>query len=321
MRPEKWTMNESTPNVLALASCKMGVDPANYVGADIRFEQVTPTFGAVSRRMRITNWDLFDGMVLAVTFTDGRAHKMEGTAIMVAPGVALCAKHVFDDYLSETAKTVGTTFCFRIAKSGAQAWLVTRLQVVPRTDLCILGLEYQSVLAAAPIFRQASITTRLPKVGEQLIISGFRASSPVFESKGGGSIDLSAEMLICSGVVTAQYPTASGRDRVTAPWPCIEVDCPSWGGMSGGPVLDQRGFIVGLISRGWNCADDPSPMLTALLWPALGLEMKSFGWPPSLGSAGRSLLNMKECRIEGADAIRISESVPDTLETIYVPWS
>jgi hypothetical protein len=34
-------------------------------------------------------------------------------------------------------------------------------------------------------------------------------------------------------------------------------------------------------------------MLTALLWPALGFEMKSFGWPPSLGSAGRSLLNMK----------------------------
>jgi Trypsin-like peptidase domain len=155
--------------------------------------------------------------------------------------------------------------------------------------------RYVGGLSSVATFSQASITTRLPKVGEQLIISGFRASSSVFESTGGAFIDLGAEMLLCSGVVTARYPAASGRDRVTAPWPCIEVDCPSWGGMSGGPVFDQRGFIVGLISKGWNCVDDPSPMVTALLWPALGLQMKSFGWPPSLGSAGRSLLNMKEC--------------------------
>jgi hypothetical protein len=313
-------MNENTPSVQDLASCKMGVDPASYVGANIRFEQVAPQFGAVSRRARIINWNLFDGMVLAVTFTDGRVHKMEGTAIMVAPGIALCAKHVFDDHLFETNKTVGTTFCFGIAKSGAQAWLVTHVQVVPRTDICVLGLQYQSILPTPAIFRQASLTTRLPKVGEQLIISGFRASSPTFESTQNGSIDLSPEMLVCSGVVTARYPTVSGRDRLLAPWPCIEVDCPSWGGMSGGPVFDERGFVVGIISRGLNFAEDPSPMLTALLWPAFGMRLESFGWPPSLGSAGRSLLNMEECRIEGADAIHISESASGTLEAIYVPW-
>jgi hypothetical protein len=312
-------MIENAQNVQQLASCRIGVDPGTYVGANMRFEQVKPNWGAVSRHMRIANWDLFDGMVLSVTFTDGRVHTMEGTAILVAPGIALCANHVFDDHLEKSRKTLGPAYCFGIAKGGAQAWLVTRVQVVPRTDLCILGLEYQSMLPPSAIFRQASITTRLPNIDEQLTICGFRASSPRFESKGNGSIDVSAEMLMCSGVVTARYPTASGRDRLTAPWPCIEVDCPSWGGMSGGPVFDRRGFMVGLISRGFNTAGEPSPMLTALLWPALTLNFAG-GWPPSLRSAAASLLKSKNCTIEGADAISVSESSPGTFETIYVPW-
>ncbi len=85
-------------------------------------------------------------------------------------------------------------------------------------------------------------------------------------------------------------------------------------------MFDMRGFVVGLISRGWNMLDDPSPMLTALLWPALGFDLKSFGWPPSMDSAGRSLLELHSCRIEGADAIRVEELLPGELETIYVPW-
>jgi hypothetical protein len=294
------------------------VDPALYAGASIRFVQVTPNFGAVSRHMLITNWDLFDGMMLAVTFTDGREHKMEGTAILVAPGVALCATHVFDAHLSEFTDGTGHVICFGIAKSGAQAWIVTHVQVIPSTDLCILGLEFQSELPPNATFRQASITTRVPKIGEQLVISGFKPSSPRFESTGNRSIDISAQVVVCSGAVTAQYPL--NRDSVGAPWPCIEVDCPSWGGMSGGPVFDSRGFLVGLISRGFDAVDEPSPMLTALLWPALGIDITG-GWPASSRSAGRSLLNMNECRIEGAEAVRVSESAPGTRQTIYVPWS
>src|SRR5258708_5161675 len=105
-------MSEKTQNPQRLASCQLGVDPATYVGANIRFEQITPTFGAVSRQTRITNWDLFEGMVLSVTFTDGRVHTMEGTAILVAPGIALCANHVFDDHLVKTDKTLGPAYCF-----------------------------------------------------------------------------------------------------------------------------------------------------------------------------------------------------------------
>jgi len=312
-------MIDAARNVQQLASCRIGVDPATYLGANIRFEQVTPDLGAVSRQMRIANWDLFDGMVLSVTFTDGHVHTMEGTAVLVAPGIALCANHVFDEHLEKTRKTIGPTYCFGIAKGGGQAWFVTRVQVVPRTDLCILGLEYQSELPPNAVFRQASITTRLPKIGEQLAICGFRSSSPRFESSGNGCMDLAAEMIICSGLVTERYPTELGRDSVGAPWPCIEVDCPSWGGMSGGPVFDQRGFMVGLIARGFDTLDEPSPMLTSLLWPALTLNFAG-GWPPSLRSPGVSLLNSKNCKIDGAESIRVAESSEGRLETIYEPW-
>jgi hypothetical protein len=60
-------------------------------------------------------------------------------------------------------------------------------------------------------------------------------------------------------------------------------------------------------------------MLTALLWPGLTLNFAG-GWPPSLRSAAESLLKSKNCTVEGADAISVSESSPGTFETIYVPW-
>jgi len=101
-------MSDHSADVQQVAACQIGLNPAIYVGKNIGFDQMTPSFGAVSRQTRVSNWDLFDGMMLAVTFTDGREHKMEGTATLVAPGIALCAKHVFDAHLPEiTAKSGG----------------------------------------------------------------------------------------------------------------------------------------------------------------------------------------------------------------------
>lgn len=46
------------------------------------------------------------------------------------------------------------------------------------------------------------------------------------------------------------YP--HGRDRVMLPWPVLEVDCPTWGGMSGGPVFDEHGHLIGLLCSSFS---------------------------------------------------------------------
>src|SRR5258705_2036489 len=45
-----------------------------------------------------------------------------------------------------------------------------------------------------------------------------------------------------------------------------------YGGMSGGPVFDARGGLFGIASRSpeLGAGEEPSPMIAALLWPALG---------------------------------------------------
>ena len=54
------------------------------------------------------------------------------------------------------------------------------------------------------------------------------------------------QMYGASGVVTAIYPNGVIASR---PWPTIEIEGEWKGGMSGGPVIDLQGQVVGVISR------------------------------------------------------------------------
>ena len=47
--------------------------------------------------------------------------------------------------------------------------------MLPETDLAILILSYATELPADATFAMAAITTRLPKVGEQVSMVGFTA--------------------------------------------------------------------------------------------------------------------------------------------------
>ena len=99
-------------------------DPAlaAAIGEQLRFEQVTLKIGAkLKRSARVKNWEMFDGALLAVTFSDRRKHWILGSAVLVAPGVALCASHVLAEHQEDlTGGRIGA-MCFGIASHGALA--------------------------------------------------------------------------------------------------------------------------------------------------------------------------------------------------------
>jgi Trypsin-like peptidase domain len=288
-------------------------------GTALQVVHTTPLIGNPQRAERIVDWQVFKGLVLAVQFVDGTTHTIEGSGVLVAPGVALTANHVIQPHIDALMEGKIVPFCFGITAHGAAIWRIAHVSSVDKTDLCILGLTYTTVLPPDRAFYHATISTRMPAKGELVSMVGFRASEKVFESDlERRRVEVGANLLVSSGNVTQQYPL--GRDSVMAPWPSIEVDAPAWGGMSGGPVFDSRGFLVGLVTASFNSPVEPAPMLSSLIWPSLGRRFIG-GWP--VLNVNKSLLELPPalCPIEGRGALGVTYAEDSSSRTEYKPWT
>lgn len=277
-------------------------------GESLRFEWVRPSFGPKPNRFcRPVNWQMFEGAVLAVTVTTPQKHQICGSAVLVAPGIALSVNHVLEDHLDDLRTGRISILCIGIASHGAQAWQVKYLTCIDRTDLCFLSLELLSELPPSRVLYHMAITTRVPLPGEALIMAGFRAGETAFPRAEAGADELAMSLFSSSGVVTDEYPTGRGALR---PWPAVGVDAPPISGMSGGPVFDARGFLVGVISSSIENekGQDPVPTFVAVPWPALGQPFP-VRWPLLPNKyRSRSLLELAgtACVIERPEAVRVS---------------
>ncbi len=187
----------------------------------------------------LNNWEIYEGVLLSISFIDAEKHRVLGSGVLVGPGIALCAKHVIEEHYTKLVSGELSAQCMGFTSHGLQIWRIRRINPVENSDLVILGLIYSSELPPASSFNIATISTRMPKIGENVLITGFRASASEFEICKSGTEELSGSVVVSLGAVTARYPER--RDSYLIPWPVIEVNCPSLGGMSGGPVFEFDG--------------------------------------------------------------------------------
>jgi serine protease Do len=87
-----------------------------------------------------------------------------------------------------------------------------------------------------------------PRVGEVIVAIGFPEldCQPVDEE--GMRYLLSEGMSAAYGRITALHPTGVRNN----PTPVIEVEAKWPSGMSGGPVFNESGQVIGLVSRSWS---------------------------------------------------------------------
>lgn len=295
------------------------VDPLRSlpVGARIGFSSELFTSDAPGGLTEIHNWDFFDGAVVGLHFGDPLSQLVLGSGVMVAPGVALAARHVVETEMEAVMQGKGF-ICSAISSSGLlMIWRPQHVTLVDNTDLALLTLEYASPLPE--IFRNATISTRLPRVGERIFMAGLRHEA---EAEG-GLATLNIGVMVAAGTVTARYE--QGRDRALLPWPTLEVDCPASSGMSGGPAFDERGFLIGLLStslEGEKRVPIP-PAFVSLLWPSLATKVTP-PWPPGLYRSSVSLLEMDRrlCGIERPDALEVVGDKSTGNYTLrYRPWN
>jgi hypothetical protein len=178
----------------------------------------------------VSNWDFFQGAVLAVTTKwPGSSVVVEGTAVVIAPGLALTATHVLDRVLPYLASGDAAVACIGVRSEALDIWNVRKVSYTESDDLAYLSLELASPWVEGWYFTSLGVTTRAPKQGEKLTIVGFRFDDLQEED---GRFAAAGHLYAAAGTVTAVYCTF--RDPTLMPYPAIEISCGSLGAMSGG---------------------------------------------------------------------------------------
>lgn len=297
---------DEEPKLPRRGYCTVTSDPAKdiLIGEAINFESIRHSLafdGPAFRFSTIQNWEYFGGSVLAVTFKTAHSISTEGTAVMVAPGIALTAAHTMRDHLESLA--AGHTACalFGFRDQGAMFWKLLNVTLMDDNDIAILCLEAASKLPEDRTYRHTCLSTRTPRRGEVVTTLGFR-----FERSGTLDEPMTAEFVgkafVAKGEVTAVYSTV--RDQSLLRWPSFEISANAVGAMSGGPVFDNNGFVIGLISSSLESDMNDGPTFATLLWPCLTIQI-SPEWPTGFFKGPVTLLGLdpRLCAIEGRTAI------------------
>jgi Trypsin-like peptidase domain len=202
-----------------------------------------------------------------------------GSGVMIAPGLLLTATHVLNDLPTNTMPLIFTfpsQGAIRVWRGFQTSTLKGPGLFVPfgdvgrsiHSDLTLMSCVLVSDAYAEHPMMFVVLEMGLPLRGERLWAVGFRQ----------GDLSVSPTRvapLLSSGLVTACYPHGRGNRM---PSPCLEVEMPTEGGMSGGPVLNSKGHVVGIVSSSLDTPESLGPTYVTLAWDAMRMSI-NVPWP------------------------------------------
>lgn len=262
----------------------------------------------------VKNWDVFQGAMLAVVVGNSDRRDVIGTACMIACGLAVTAAHVVAEVAEKIASGELGISCFGITSDAGEYWSVTELNYAPGEEIAYLSIARSSSMDTNRPIHIFKLTTRAPKVGELVTMLGFRFPETV-TLNGEMSSRIDGHLYAAKGPVINVYPRR--HERPTMLFPVIEVDCGSLGGMSGGALLDENEFLLGITSKGLQTADGMGPSYVA--WLVGGLNRRvTVSWPRGLYQPKSRLLEIDPLLmyLQGREHIKIV----DELNYSYKIW-
>ena len=193
-----------TVSTIANLSPEMGLrhgEPLRFVAKQFYFDGSNGDYMPVGSQ---------EGMLIALSFRDDDGHHTTGSAAMVGPGVAICGTHVLEDqgFFEKLIDAGATLVAQAPVPGGLLLWTVTHISTVPESDLAVLSMTLTSDFPADRRFIVASITTRMPAVGEELTLTGLSAVRQTEEISNFMRIELMPGCM--KGRVLDIYP--DGRD-------------------------------------------------------------------------------------------------------------
>jgi hypothetical protein len=224
----------------------------------------------------------YRGTILTVHLVkEGAWSRVDGSAVMVAPGIAVSAFHVLEEWLPQIADGHVRMFLSGYTTSGPRYWHLGELTRVNDTDLVVLSLKFKSKVPEDGVFDQLVTTTRIPPIGEKIMVVGYRASDEHVPMGGEATFPIVGEhikygvgLFYSVGEVVQHHYSGRGREMKS---PVVEVACETIGGMSGGPALDAEGRVFGVLSKSVAPNEDgPGVSLISMIWQAGLLNLRPY---------------------------------------------
>ena len=215
-----------------------------------------------------------------------------GSSAIIAPGIAITATHVFEEYQSRFAPkqslrgTLDVAYQLQLisARQGGY-WDVAEVYGNKLTDIVFLKIQPGNDMAKKMPVRKTRLSPLPPKISSQVTAFGFPRSKVLSNTDVHADLDLSP--IESTGSVTDVYQIR--RESALVTFPSFQVNTPYPGGMSGGPVFNDKMEICGVVSVGSNFQDESEDPLSyaASLWPSTGILFYENEQPETIYAMGK----------------------------------
>ncbi len=267
----------------------------------------------------VMNLAHYGGIVLSIGFfqDNGTWNTVEGSAVMVGPGIVATATHVFEE-LTDRIKLSQLRMILACAVGdNLRVWFPRKFHTCVGTDISIIEVELISELPQDRLFVQAALTTRLPAIGEAIMLVGFRASERhveaidhVYFPKTEGQLRFGLSAFCSVGYVTQHN---LGETASIVPGVTVTTDCAALGGMSGGPAFDCFGHVFGILSASAHSPDGTAHSTVSLIAQALAVRAQPSFIPGYFTGEAPTLLSNRLVTLEGRELVSMGND-PDRLE-------
>ncbi len=208
--------------------------------------------------------------VVPIFAFSGSTSIVAGTAVLIAPGIALTAQHVMEEIRErfcqpKTGNANLDIYVFQLA-TGA-VWYVCNASHWIGTDIAVLSLRPRNEIASGTALRRIELTVDPPAIGETITAIGFPKSELNIPRNESDVLELNFTLLptVSEGRVSEVH--ASLRDSANIRFPSFSVEAEFSGGMSGGPVFNERAQVCGLVCSGGE-GDLSQYAVATSIWPA-----------------------------------------------------
>lgn len=265
------------------------------------------------------NERLSDGIITRVAFhlcaVKGDSYDPAGTAVALGPGIAVTAKHVVQDYITNLERgplAPGGATSFSLlavqtidsGKAGV-AYYVSKMTLHGSSDLALLELKPWSNVPLPVHMDRVAMRLVPPAVGERVVAFGYFGTEVELSEN---TVTVSRHMATTVGEVTDVY--LAGRDSLLR-WSSFATNARFEGGMSGGPVFTDDGALAGLVCTGMPIPEYGEHYSTVTsLWPLMDMEI-DFDVPGRPGSPTYPVVDLLGGPLMAIDADRLVVSRGD----------
>jgi len=219
--------------------------------------------------------------VMPVIAFEGRNGLVAGTCVLIAPYLALTARHVVeaihrsfgcDAWKDKNAKLD----VYPIQFNTGRIWYVSQVFAWIGTDIAFLRLQPRSEQAKTPDSQFLKMTVDPPAIGSEITASGYPKTEITVERNDHEvtALKLNIYPTVSTGIVTEIH--RSLRDKTMLNFPAFSVNARFPAGMSGGAVFNDKKELCGLVCSGLEDGQDRNGDYSnaVSIWPSMIIKME-----------------------------------------------